>query len=247
MSLVSVVMPYYRNEIYFRDSIASVLNQSYQNLEIILIDDEVTSNSKYLLKEIMDTDNRIKLIINEKNLGAGESRNRAIKIANGKYIAFCDCDDLWEISKLKTQLEFMNKKNADFSFTSYDIIDEKTKKIGLRNAKNMINYEQLIASCDIGLSTIVLNKKIFNENCKFAKLKTKEDYVFWLKLSKMGIKMFGLNQILASWRKSDHSLSSSIIQKLLDGFRVYHNYMKFNVIKSLFCLVRLSINFILKK
>jgi len=247
MSLVSVIMPYYKKDLYIKESINSVLNQSYKNFEIILIDDEATVSSKNLLKKTSEIDSRIKLVFNEKNIGVGASRNKVIDICKGEYIAFCDCDDLWKSNKLEVQLKFMKDLNADFSFTSYDVVDEKNQKIGLRNAKNMINYDQLIASCDIGLSTVVLNKKIFNKNCRFVELKTKEDYVFWLKLSKMGIKMFGLNQILASWRKINYSLSSSTFQKLIDGFRVYHTYMKFSVVKSLFCLARLSINFILKK
>jgi len=240
-------MSYYEKDLYIKESIDSVLNQTHKNLEIILIDDEATIDSKNLLKKISEIDDRIRLILNEKNIGVGASRNKAVDICKGEYIAFCDCDDLWEINKLEIQLKFMKDLNADFSFTSYNIIDEKTKKIGLRNAKNMINYDQLIASCDIGLSTVVLNKKIFNKNCKFAELKTKEDYVLWLKLSKLGVKMFGLNRFLSNWRKSNRSLSSSTVQKLFDGFRVYRNYMGFSIVKSLFCLIRLSLNFIIKK
>ena len=248
MSLVSIIMPYYKKELYIKDSIKSILNQSYQNFEIILVNDEIDKKSSNFLKEISNLDNRIKLIINEKNLGAGESRNRAIKISNGEYIAFCDCDDLWKNKKLEVQIEYMKKLNLDFSFTAYDIIDENEKIISFRKAENLINFDKLRNSCDIGLSTVLLKRKIFeNEEHKFPKLVTKEDYVLWMILAKNGIKMNGINQNLTSWRKSKNSLSSSILQKLLDGYRVYRIYLGYSRLKSLFYLINLSVNFILKK
>lgn len=248
MSLVSVIMPYYKKKKYVLESIKSILNQSHKNLEIILVNDEIDNKSCDFLKEISILDPRIKLIINEKNLGAGESRNNAIKIANGEYIAFCDCDDLWKNTKLEIQIKFMKKLNLDFSFTAYEIIDEKGKVISFRKAENIINFNKLINSCNIGLSTVLLKRKIFeNEQHKFPRLITKEDYVLWMILSKSGIIMNGINQNLTSWRKNKNSLSSSTFQKLLDGYKVYRIYLGYGRLKSLFYLINLSVNFILKK
>ena len=101
-------------------------------------------------------------------------------------------------------------------------------------------------SCDIGLSTVILKRNLLNHS-KFAKLSTKEDYVLWLKLSKKGYKFYGLNQNLASWRLTTNSLSSSSIQKLIDGFRVYNQYMKYNFFKSIYYLFCLSLNFLKKR
>ena len=98
----------------------------------------------------------------------------------------------------------------------------------------------------MGLSTVILKRNLLN-HFKFAKLSTKEDYVLWLKLSKKGYKFYGLNQNLASWRLTANSLSSSSIQKLIDGFRVYNQYMKYNFFKSIYYLFCLSLNFFKKK
>tara|TARA_B100000427_G_C14965210_1_gene358540 strand:- start:76 stop:504 length:429 start_codon:yes stop_codon:yes gene_type:complete len=142
----------------------------------------------------------------------------------------------------------MKKYNSNFSFTAYEIIDENEKIIGSRKAENTINFDHLINSCDIGLSTVLMKKNFFNEKkYKFPSLTTKEDYVLWLKLAKNGVKMIGINQNLSSWRKSKNSLSSSIIQKLLDGYKVYRVYLEYGRLKSIFCLINLSINFIIKK
>ena len=246
MSLVSIIMPFYKKEPYIEDSIKSILNQSYQNFEIILINDDVDNND--FIKKISKLDARIILIQNNKNLGAGLSRNKGIAVANGEFIAFCDCDDLWKKNKLELQLNFMKQLNLRFSFTSYEIIDENNNYSSLRKAHNDIDFDKLRNSCDIGLSTVILKKNIFdNCNHQFTSLKTKEDYVLWMKLALEGIKMKGLDEILTSWRKNKNSLSSSIIQKLIDGYRVYRVHLGYGILKSLFYLIVLSINFILKK
>ena len=248
MYLISIIMPYYKKKDYLKDSISSILNQSYQKFEIILIDDEVTEESIFFLKEISKLDKRIQILSNEKNLGVGKSRNRAIEISKGEFIAFCDCDDLWKKTKLEKQIKHMKNYNLDFSYTSYDIIDENNIVKGIRKVDFGIDFNKLLNSCNIGLSTVLVSKNIFlNKKYRFKEIKTKEDYVLWLILAKDGVKMIALDEILSSWRKSKNSLSSSIFQKLLDGYRVYRIYLKYSRIKSLFCLIKLSINYILKQ
>jgi teichuronic acid biosynthesis glycosyltransferase TuaG len=246
--LVSVIMPYYQKEKFLKNSVKSVLQQTHKNLELILVDDELSKKSSKLLKELLIKDKRIKLIVNKKQSGAGISRNNAIKIASGKFIAFCDCDDLWVKNKIEKQLKFMRKNNLKFSFTSYKIINIKNKVIGHRKASNILMYRDLLKSCDIGLSTVILKKNLLNKkkNFLFPNIKTKEDYVLWLKLAKKGIGLFGLNQDLTKWRKLNNSLSSSTLQKIKDGFKVYRYYQKFGVTKSIFFLVILSFNSVLK-
>ena len=245
MPLVSIIMPYYKKELYIENTIQSVLNQSHTNFEILLINDDV--ENKNFIKDISNLDQRIKLIHNDKNLGAGPSRNKGIKLSNGEYIAFCDCDDLWKKNKLEFQLNFMEQHNLNFSFTSYDVINENNDFIKIRKAPNYIDFLKLRSSCDIGLSTVIIKNNIFDNNkYQFANLKTKEDYVLWMSLASDGVEMKGLSQSLTSWRKNRNSLSSSIIQKLIDGYRVYRVYLGYGVIKSLFCLIILSINYILK-
>ena len=194
-------MPYYKKDVFIDKTIESILNQTYQDIEILIIDDELNEQSSKVLKNLSDRDKRIKILLNEKNLGAGLSRNKGIEMATGEYIAFCDCDDLWSKFKLEDQLNFMKKFNIDFSFTAYQIIDKEGKIIGSRSAKNNISFDELILSCDIGLSTVMLKKKLFNnKNFYFPNIKTKEDYVVWLKLSQNGVKMKGINKNYSYYR-----------------------------------------------
>ena len=187
----------------------------------------------------------MRIIINDKNYGAGVSRNIGIKEAKGNFIAFIDGDDIWEKNKLEDQINFMLENNIDASHTSYEIIDSNGSIISKRIAKT-INYKDLLASCDIGLSSVVIRKFLFNEKCKFANLKTKEDYVLWLRIAEKGIKFHGIDKLYVKWRKLDNSLSSSTSRKLLDGYKVYNQYLGFNFIKSLLYLIRLSMNYIKK-
>ena len=248
MSLISIIMPYYKKKNFIRKSIKQIISQDLKSFEIIIINDELSEESFKVLKKIKSLDKRIKIQNNDSNLGAGASRNNGIKLSRGKYIAFCDCDDLWHKKKLSYQIKFMKKNDIDFSYTAYNIINEKGVKIGLREFHDNINFEKLISSCDIGLSSVILKKNIFKKfNIFFPKTKTKEDYILWLKLAQRGVKMRGLNVELSSWRKLDNSLSSSSIQKILDGYKVYRKYLKFNVFKSYICLFTLSLNYLFKK
>ena len=248
MSLVSIIIPYYKKEFFIEETIKSILIQSYQNFEILIIDDEINLAASKVLEKISSLDSRIKIITNEKNLGAGESRNVGINFSKGDYIAFCDSDDLWKEQKLEVQLSFMKKNELNFSFTSYEVIDENKNFIRTRNVDDVVDFTKLRNSCDIGLSTVLMKRNIFdNREYRFAKIKTKEDYVLWLTLAKNNIKLRGLKNILTSWRKNKNSLSSSIYQKLKDGYKVYRVYLGYSMLRSLFYLTILSINYILKK
>ena len=246
MDLVSIIIPYYKKNKYIEPAINSVIRQTYKNFELIIIYDDENKEDLNFLKKIIKKDKRIKLYINKKNLGAGMSRNKGIQLSKGSLIAFLDSDDLWLRNKLKKQIFFMKKNVIDISHTSYHIINFENKIIGNRKAKDM-NHKLLLNSCDIGLSTVVLSKKIITNNIKFADIKTKEDYVFWLKITLNGNKIFALKNKLTKWRKLDNSLSSSKFQKFCDGYRVYRKYMNFSIIKSFICLALLSFNYVLKE
>ena len=247
MELVSIIIPYYKKGEYIEKTLESVLKQTYINLEIIIIYDDEEKEDLKFIENLTNTDKRINLIINKKSLGAGISRNNGIKKSKGDFICFIDADDLWEKNKLELQIKFMKKNNFLISHTSYKIINKENHVLDTRIARDFNNLSELLKSCDIGLSSVIVKKEILNGECLFASLKTKEDFVLWLNILKKNIKIGALNKNLMYWRKLDTSLSSSIIQKLLDGFSVYNKYMKFNWIKSIYFLFCLSFNFLKKK
>lgn len=246
MNLVSIIIPYFKKKDYILDAINSILNQTYQNFEIIIVYDDIDKSELSLIHKIQKVDKRIKVLINKKNLGAGLSRNYAIKNSNGKYIAFLDADDIWNAEKLKKQVSIMEQKNLSITHTSYKILDKNNNYATIRIAKNL-DYKKLLKSCDVGLSTVMIKKNLFSKKNKFSNLKTKEDYALWLLLTKAGYIFYPIKEILTSWRTSQNSLSSHVLRKLIDGFNVYYKYMKFSFIKSIFLLIQLSLNYLWKK
>ena len=212
---------------------------------MIIYDDDNLSDLNYLEK-LFQSEEKIRIIKNSQTIGAGLSRNKGIQNSKGEYIAFIDADDIWKRYKLENQINFMKKKKIKFSHTTYEIIDKNDRVLGERVSRNFEKVDDLIKSCDIGLSTVILKKEIINDETKFPNLKTKEDFVLWLKILQRNISINSLNENLTSWRKLENSLSSSITQKLKDAFKVYNHYMKFNFIKSCYYVIYLSIKFLKK-
>ena len=241
MKLVSIIIPYFNNIKFIKKTIDSILNQTYQNFEVIIVQDDENHDDLRVIKQLIYNQNKIKLTINKKKIGAGLSRNVGILNANGDYVAFIDSDDYWSRDKLWVQLNFMLNHNIDFTHTSYQIVDETGKTRGYRKAKNIFNFKELLKSCDVGLSTVIIKKSLLTNN-KFPNLKTKEDFVLWLILLKQGNRIYSIDKNLTYWRKTKNSLSSNIYQKIIDGYSVYKDYMKMSIFKSILYLVLLSIN-----
>ena len=245
-SLVSVIMPYYNKKNFFLKSINSVLKQTYINLEILIVYDDQNRDDLEYIESCIKNDSRVKIILNENNKGAAHSRNKAISIARGEYIAFLDCDDYWETNKIEIQLNFMLTHGYDFSHTTYQVINYEEKIVRIIRAQETLKYKKLLKSCDIGLSSVILKRELLSD-MKFPELKTKEDFVLWLNLAKKSVDLVGLDKPLMFWRKTPNSLSDSILQKLKDAFKVYHLYEKKNFFYSIFYVIRLSIYALFKK
>ena len=199
MDLISVIMPFYKKKPYFSSTLKSVLNQSYKNIEIIIVyDDDETEDLSYINSLVLNKEN-ISIVLNNQNLGVAKSRNIGIEKSKGKFIAFLDCDDIWLPEKIELQYKFMYENNCRISHTNYKIIDNKNNIIGENVSKDELTYKELINSCDIGLSTVMCKKEVFYIS-KFKDIQTKEDYALWLELSRKGEKILCLNKSLVFWQ-----------------------------------------------
>ena len=158
LGLVSIIMPNYNSEKYVKESIQSVLDQTYQNWELILVDDCSTDNSLEIVKSFGD--DRIKIFQNETNSGAAVSRNYALRMAEGKWIAFLDSDDLWSPEKLSLQIDFMVKNNYHFSYTPYSHIDENSNPLNVEvTGPRKISKRKMFRYDYIGCLTVIYNRE----------------------------------------------------------------------------------------
>ena len=244
---ISVIIPYHRKKKFFQETIDSIRSQTFKNIELLVVyDDTDKSELDFVKKTLIKSKLSFSLIINSKNIGVGKSRNKALKKCKGNFVAFCDADDLWIKDKLKFQINFMKKKKLNFSYSSYNIIDSRSKKIGLFMAPKIIDFNKLMKSCDIGLSTVMIKKDLIKE-FSFSDLRTKEDYLLWLEIVSKINYLIGINKPLVNWRKLESSLSSSFFQKLIDAFELYHIHRKKNFLLSVFFVIRLSFYALKKK
>ena len=244
---VSIIIPYFKKKHFFEETISSILNQTYSNFEVILVYDDTDKDELIFVKKILGRLTQYKVIINKKNIGAGLSRNKGIHFAKGQYIAFCDADDLWYKKKLEVQIAFMIQKKINFCHTSYKIINNFGNTLGYFKIAKKLNYKNLLKSCDIATSSVIINKNILKKENYFSNFTTKEDYALWLKIAKKESELYGINKNLLFWRSVKNSLSDSFFQKLFDAFRIYRFSEKYNTITSIYFVIRLSLFALIKK
>lgn len=214
-------MPSYNTAKYIRDSINSVLAQTYDNWELIIIDDCSTDNTDEIVCSF--NDNRIKYLRNEKNSGAAISRNKALKEAKGQFVAFLDSDDLWDPNKLEKQLKFMKDNDYSFTYTDYSRIDEDNNPLNIYcTGPKKVTRKKMYHYCYPGCLTVMFNKKIC-ENLQIKNIKKNNDYAMWLILCKYADCVL-LDENLARYRVRKNSISHDKFNKKLkshyDLFRV---------------------------
>lgn len=233
--LVSIITPSYNSENYIEETIESVINQKYQNWEMIIVDDISTDNTVDIIKKYTKEDKRIRYYILEKKGGASLARNKAIMEAQGKYIAFLDSDDLWKEDKLAKQVLFMEKNNYDFTYHNYELINEKSINLNrLRIAPKSISYKRALLGCSIGCLSAMYNCETIGK-VQIKKLDKRNDDALWFKILKRAKKGHLLNENLALYRIGNNSISSGSKVKLLKyHYKLYRNAQEYSIFTSLF-------------
>ena len=197
--LVSIIMPSYNTANYIAASIQSVLDQTYQNWELLLVDDCSTDDTDAVVAPFL-TDARIRYLKNEQNSGAAISRNRALREAKGRWIAFLDSDDLWYPTKLKTQLKFMQAHGYHFSYTSYEEINEAGAQTGvLVSGPKRITKTGMYNFCWPGCLTVMYDAKAVGL-VQIADIRKNNDYAMWLKICQKA-DCYLLDTCLAQYRR----------------------------------------------
>jgi teichuronic acid biosynthesis glycosyltransferase TuaG len=243
--LISIITPMYNSSRYITDTIKSVLEQDYENWELIIVDDCSVDNSYEIVQEFAQKDPRIVLIMQKYNQGTAAARNKALSIAKGRFIAFLDSDDLWKPNKLKLQIDFMKSKNIAFSYSAYEKINDRGENLNkLIKVPNKINYKRLLKSNVIGCLTVIIDRNIAGD-FKMPKVRY-EDYATWLEIIKREKYAYGINESLAIYRVSDNSYSSNKIKALKWTWNIYRKNQKFNRVKSCYYMANFIFLTILK-
>ncbi|HZW68470.1 MAG TPA: glycosyltransferase family 2 protein [Pseudogracilibacillus sp.] len=220
--LVSVITPAYNAARFIGEAIESVLQQSYENWEMIIVDDCSTDNTVEIVQAYIEKDDRIKLYQLEQNSGSGVARNRAMDEAQGRFIAFLDSDDLWMAEKLTKQIQFMLDNSVAFSFTKYVRMQEDgTVTNGITAAPATVEYDDLMKHCVIGCLTVVLDRSRIGEQ-RMLEIRTRQDYAFWLSLTRQGFLPYGLPEVLAKYRLVENSISSNKVKAARQNWRLYY-------------------------
>lgn len=211
--LVSIIMPSYNTAPYIRETIQSVLDQTYQNWELIIVDDCSTDNTDEVVASIKD--DRIKYLKNERNSGAAVSRNRALREAKGRWIAFLDSDDLWMPEKLEKQISFMEKNDYSFSYTNYEEIDVDGNSTGVKvTGPKKVTKTGMFNYCWLGCLTVMYDRDVIGL-IQIEDIKKNNDYAMWLKVCKKA-DCYLLDEYLGKYRKgragsvSTHSIKTMI-------------------------------------
>ena len=239
--LVSVIMPAYNAERYIEESVTSILNQSYRNLELIIVNDCSNDGTLKLIENFSRIDARVVVLNNDANLGCADSRNRALQVAKGEYIAFCDSDDIWIKNKIEKQLNDIKEHNVDMVFTAYEMIDGSGKLIKCRNIKEQITIDNLLRENSVIFSTTFFLRSSVR-NIKFNAQWFHEDYVFLLEGLQKGLIFCGADECLVKYRVHNQGRSFNKIGAAKHRWNIYREFLKLNFWESIYYFFQYIVN-----
>lgn len=244
--LVSIITPLYNKEHYIAETIRSVQAQTYTEWEMIIVDDCSTDQSARIVEEFCKDDSRIRYYKNLSNSGAAESRNRALELAEGRYIAFLDADDLWAREKLQKQISYMKKNECAFSYTACGVVDEKGNEAGkVRYIPEKVDYRGLLKGNCIPCLTVVLDKMKI-PNIRMEKM-GHEDYALWLKILQRIDYAQGINEVMAYYREYGSSLSGNKLVAAKWTWKIYREHLKLGIWKSCYYFGNYLLNAVMKR
>ncbi|MBO4679442.1 MAG: glycosyltransferase family 2 protein [Lachnospiraceae bacterium] len=244
--MISIIVPVYNAEKFIKETVKSVLNQTYTDFELLLVDDCSKDGSVQAIESFEDP--RVILLKQEQNAGAYAARNRGLKEAKGRYIAFIDSDDLWEPCKLERELAFMEREDAGFVFTGYEFADENCVGTGkVVKVPHTITFKQALSNTTIFTSTVLIDReKIPDELIEMPHIAS-EDTATWWRILKAGHIGYGLNENLVKYRRSKGSLSSDKIEALRRIWGLYRKIAGLSVVSSAWYFVGWAFRAVLRR
>jgi teichuronic acid biosynthesis glycosyltransferase TuaG len=249
-ALVSIIVPVYNVEKYICETIECVRKQTYDNWELLLVEDCSKDNTVAVILEYLDEvqDARVRLIRQEKNNGAARSRNRGVKEARGRYIAYLDADDLWVPEKLEKELAFMKEKQAAFAFTGYEFADEKGKGLGkVVRVPEILTYKEALKNTTIFTTTVMFDTEKIDKNFLEMPIIKSEDTALWWKVLRSGYVAYGLDENLVRYRRAGKSLSSNKLEAMRRIWNLYRKAEGMSIPSSAYHFCYWAVNAVLRR
>lgn len=244
---VSVIIPVYNASKYIRKTIESVLNQTYKDIEIVLVDDCSKDNSKEIIDEFIKNHQNIVYHLQEKNTGAAVARNKALDLAKGRFVAFLDSDDLWYPEKIEKQLSLMVNKDIAFCYTAYEMIDDNDNLIkGKIKILQKAEYKHLLKRTMISTPTVLLDRQLIGD-LKMPLRRTGQDYAFWLLLLRNVDAAYGIDEALVKVRRRGNSLSANKFRNIQDVWSIQTKNEKINPFIATYNTIWYVINAFMKR
>lgn len=218
--MISIIVPVYNAGNYIEETVHMVEKQTFTDWELILVDDCSTDNSreaiqKYLESKTAREKEKIRLIMKDKNEGAAMARNTGIDASKGRYIAFLDADDIWMPDKLQKELAFMKEKQAAFVCTAYEFGDERARGTGrIVHVPPALTYKKALSRTVIFTTTVLLDTEKTGKELIHMPAVKSEDTALWWKLLRNGFTAYGLDEVLAIYRRPAKSLSSNKMEAI---------------------------------
>lgn len=250
--LVSVIMPTYNSAEFLAESIESILNQTYTNLELLITDDcSSDNNTADLLNMYAQKDSRVKVVFQKENLGPGSARNNAIERAQGQYIAFCDSDDRWMPNKLELQIAAMRKGGYALCCSSYIICNELGNDVGINIVPRQITFSMMKRDNKVGCLTAVYDIRALGRKYYMPTLRKRQDWALFLEITKKCHKALTIEKPLAYYRKRKVSVSSHKLSLAKYNIAVYRECLNYGIFKShayfAFCFLPTHIRKLIKQ
>jgi teichuronic acid biosynthesis glycosyltransferase TuaG len=234
-NLVSVIMPAYNCQAFLKESVLSVIAQTYTDWELLIVDDASRDQTLTTARDLALHDRRIRVIHLDKNIGVANARNAGLDAANGRYIAFLDSDDLWLPEKLETQIEFMQSSATSFSFTQYRRFASNGMLSKPIAVPDRVTYEHLLKGNVIGCLTVVLDRTKVPD-ASMPRIRH-EDYVTWLRILRSGVVARGISKDLARYRVASESVSANKKKAAGWTWNIYRNIEGLSLAKSAWCFL----------
>jgi teichuronic acid biosynthesis glycosyltransferase TuaG len=249
--MVSVIMPAYNSERYIEESILSVVNQSYGNLELLVTDDCSSDGTQQLVEGLAKRDRRIRYFRLNENSGAAVARNNSLNNAKGRYIAFLDADDVWLENKLELQLAFMTANDSAFSFTGYSAyygsgrFDEKV--VDSKTPEKIAHKDLLKKTCTVGCSTVILDRTKLPK-IEMVNIRTGQDYALWLMLLRESAQVaHNYKRRLTGYRVLEGSISRNKFKKAKRQWQIYREMEKIKFLASIYLMFFYARNAVFRK